>query len=543
MNLQLSFFRLFKLLLPGFLGAMLTLISFATVSASGPGDLDTTFNHTGVVTTTLDGKNIQGTSVAIQPDGKILVAGNSKYPEKQNFVLARYQPDGQMDTTFNFTGMVTAPLGNGYLFGSDVAIQSDGKIIVAGTDDFQSGKFQIAAVRYEPNGSLDPIFGNGGVLTTSILKSNGNDFGNAVALQPDDKILIAGRLYTESVVLRYTVTGTLDSTFNGNGIVTNAIGQLSEGFDLIATNNKIVMVGVLEESESNFLITRHDMNGNLDSSFNGSGIVTTSIKAGTDDLGFISVAIQPDNKIVAVGESSDANNSPVIALMRYNDNGSLDTDFNETGIVTTSVGSGIAGADVALQSDGKIVVVGTCVEAGKIKFAIIRYNSDGSLDSDFGNGGVVTSLFEASGNTGRAVAIQNDGKIVAAGFGKTMTVARYLDQSYPDFYYFPVIFKSASSHHSQVVIELPPKENYQVNQIIPFTITVANNLGLDRFEWGVFKEISPIGVGGTQNCFGATECEITASFSPPVTGNYQIGVVALDMIGNSSVQSRSLVVQ
>jgi len=535
------FTRLFKPLISVFLGIAIASLSLTVISASGSGDLDTTFNHTGVVTTTVNGNNILGTSVAIQSDGKILVAGYFEDPNNQNFVLARYQSDGRLDTDFNLTGIVSASVGNGYWFGSDVAIQSDGKIVIAGTDDSTSGKFQIAAVRYEQNGNLDPTFGYGGVLTTSV--SNGTDFGYAVAIQPDDKILIAGRLYLESAILRYTVTGTLDSTFNGSGIVTNAI-SFGEGFDLVANDNKIIVVGVSFEGDvSDFLVIRYDINGNLDSLFNNNGIVTTSISGSMGDLGFVSVAIQPDHKIVATGESSGANHSPVIAVVRYNSDGSLDTEFNGTGIVTTSIGSGVSPTEVVIQNDGKIVVVGTCIEAGEYKFAIVRYNSDGSLDTNFGNGGIVTSNFETNENTGRAVAIQDDGKIVVAGFGNTMTVVRYLDKNYPHTYYFPVIFKSPPVNQSRIVIDLPLQNNYQVNQNIPFTITVTNKLGLNRFVWGAFKGISPIGVGGLQDCFGAVECKITASFSPPITGEYLIAADAVDMVGNRSAKSKTLVVQ
>ena len=449
----------FRLFLSAFLSIVLTIVSAIVIVASGPGNLDTTFNYTGVVTTTVNGKNISGTSVVIQPNGRILVAGTLQNSINQNFVVTRYLPNGKPDKTFNLTGTVIAPVGDGYLLGSDIAIQSNGRIIVAGSDDFGAGKFQIAAVRYQQNGSLDTTFANGGVLTTST--SNGNDFGYAVSVQPDDNILIAGRLDTESAILRYTVTGTLDSTFNGDGIA--KIDSISgEVYDLDIKNDKIIAVGVaIQHHTSNFLVTRYNVNGKLDTTFNSIGVVTTSITTGTNDIGFNGVAVQSNNKIVAAGEGRDSNNAPVIILVRYNANGSLDTEFNGTGVVTTSIGSGVAAAKVAVQADGKIVVVGTGIEDSKSKFVVVRYNPDGSLDAEFGDAGIVTSIFEVNGNTGRAVAIQNDGKIVVAGFGSTATVARYLDKDYPYKYYFPVILKSVTVTQRAILFDVSNRENYR----------------------------------------------------------------------------------
>lgn len=412
-------------------------MSISIVFALGPGDLDKSFNNSGVVTTTIKGENIVGTSVAIQPDGKIVVSGHRQDPTQGNFIVARYDVDGRLDSTFNLSGTVVAPIGDDLGLGSAVAIQSNGKIVVAGTDSYSSGKYQIAAVRFDQNGNLDTHFGNTGILTTSI--SNGNDFGYALAIQPDDKILVAGRIIGNLAVFRYTVTGTLDTTFNGSGIVTSDIGI--EAYDIAFQNDKIIAVGVsYDGGESDYLVVRYNANGDLDTSFNGNGIVTTSITTNTDDLGYYGVAIQPDDKIVATGEGRDQAGNLIIVLARYDVDGNLDLDFNNGNVVTTSVGSGVVGAKVAVQDDGKIVVAGTCIEGGQYKFVVVRYNSDGSLDTEFGGDGVVTTAIDPKGSVGRAVAIQEDGKIVVTGLGDTLIVVRYLGIIHNS--YLPLILKS-----------------------------------------------------------------------------------------------------
>lgn len=249
--------------------------------------------------------------------------------------------------------------------------------------------------------------------------------------------------------MRYTVTGTLDTGFSGSGVVTTSIGTKgSEGYDLaIQADGKIVVAGVWADgSSSDYLVARYQSNGTLDMTLNGNGIVTTSLSTGLDDASYYGVAIQKDNKIVAVGEESYAG-VPVMIIARYQANGHLDSTFNGTGIVTTSIGMGAAAADVAIQADGKIIAAGVAVENGKSYVAVVRYRSDGNLDAGFGGTGIITTSVSANrDDIGRGTAIQPDGKIVVAGFidgpdGKRdMAVLRYLGDGYTMF--LPLILKS-----------------------------------------------------------------------------------------------------
>jgi uncharacterized delta-60 repeat protein len=417
-----------------------------TAYASSPGDLDTTFNSTGVVTTSITNADIYGTAVVIQPDGKILVGGHSA-PEK--LTVVRYNDDGALDTAFGANGIATASVGSIDVgIGNLLALDTENRIIMAGTDGFGPTAFHLTAVRYTSNGQLDPSFGNSGVVTTSF--SSGPAFGSAVTVQPDHKAIIAGRVNTDLALVRYTLTGTLDTSFNGSGVVTTAIGnKVSEGYDLVTQDDgKIVAAGVWTDgSNSDFLVARYHSNGSLDTSFNGSGIVTTSLTTGQDDISYYGIAVQDDYKIIAVGEGRYAG-SAVMVVARYQQNGDLDSTFNGTGVVTTSIGMGAAAADVAIQANGKILVAGVAVENGRGNVALVRYSSNGSLDAAFGGTGIITtSISNDTDDIGRGTAIQPDGKIVVTGFtygsdGKRdVAVMRYLGDSYSTF--IPLILKQS----------------------------------------------------------------------------------------------------
>jgi uncharacterized delta-60 repeat protein len=302
---------------------------------AAPGDLDTTFNGTGKVTTDFSGGYDVGTSVAVQNDGKIVVAGATDL--NSEFALVRYNPDGSLDTSFNGTGKVTIDFGDGYENASSLAVQSNGKIVVAGVAA-GGGNGDFALVRFNTDGSLDTSFNGNGKVTTDI--AGGNDSGESVAVQSDGKIVVAG----------YS---------NGGG-------------------------------NSDFALVRYNVNGSLDTSWNGTGKVTTDIGGG-EDIGF-SVAVQSDGKIVASGFSYSGGGFG-FAVVRYNVNGSLDTTFNLTGKVTTAINTYSSGQSVAVQGDGKIVVAGYSNAGGASDISVARYNADGSLDTGFGGTGVVTHDF------------------------------------------------------------------------------------------------------------------------------------------------------
>ncbi len=275
--------------------------------------------------------------------------------------------------------------------------------------------------------NLDTTFGSAGKVITDI---GSNDYARAVAIQGDGKIVATG-FAAESIfgsvpprtstfaLVRYNTDGSLDTTFGSAGKVTTAIGSAADDYAsamAIQSDGKIVAAGTSWNGTPNFAfaLVRYNTDGSLDTTFGGTGKVTTSI---VSDNQAYAVAIQGDGKIVAVGRSWTGGNYD-FALARYNTDGSLDTTFGGTGKVTTSIGSGDDVADaVAIQGDGKIVVAGTSsTGAPNCDFALVRYNTDGSLDTTFGTNGMVITAIGTGINIANAVVIQGDGKIVAAGY-------------------------------------------------------------------------------------------------------------------------------
>src|ERR1051326_5088429 len=382
-----------------------------------PGSLDTSFNGTGIVTTPISERYDVGRSVAIQADGKIVEAGQSD----NDFAVVRYNTDGSLDTSFNGTGKVSTDISDG---GGDlaysVAIQGDGKIVVAGYSYIDHAYADFVVVRYNSDGSLDTSFNGTGIVITDI--SGNHDQAYSVAIQSDGKIVVAGESYIGSgwdfALARYNTDGSLDTSLNGTGKVTTHIGNSAEPGQSVAIQNdgKIVVAGSTSNGSStydDFALVRYNSDGSLDTSFNGTGKVTTAIGTFYDDAS--SVTIQGDGKIVVAGYSYNV--YPDFAVVRYNNDGSLDTSFNGTGKVTTAIGSNYDdGYAVAMQSDGKIVVAGDSA-GSSYDFAIVRYNSDASLDTSFNGTGKATTNFGGHDESAYSVATQSDGKIVAAGYG------------------------------------------------------------------------------------------------------------------------------
>jgi uncharacterized delta-60 repeat protein len=387
------------------------------------GLLDTGFGTGGKVTTAIGGSTDIGYSVAIQSDGKIVVAGYSVVGHSE-FALVRYNSDGSLDTAgFGTGGKVTTAIGTIFDEGYSAAVQSNGKIVVAGWS-YNGSNYDIALVRYNTNGSLDTTgFGTGGKVTTAI--GSGDDQAYSVAIQPDGRIVVAGLSLVgandDFAVVRYNSDGSLDGTFGSGGKVTTAIGPGHDYGQSVAiqTNGKIVVAGYSWNSSLTYwdiALVRYNANGSLDTTgFGTGGKVRTPIGGGYN-AGY-SVAIQSDGKIVVAGNSFGTYYND-FTLVRYDSTGSLDGTFNTTGIVTTDIVHGDDYArSVAIQSDGKIVVAGYYNTGPSTynKFALVRYNSNGSLDGTFGSGGKDTTAIGSAYDNGYSVAIQSDGKIVVAG--------------------------------------------------------------------------------------------------------------------------------
>ena len=372
------FLRLSSISLPYTLFAVVFSLLIAVGAhpvVAADGDLDTSFGTGGKVVTSFLGQDDFVRSVAIQSDGKIVVAGETKNGTYDEFALARYNPDGTLDTSFGNSGgkKITNSNNNGD-HARSVAIQSDGKIVLAGAGD-NTGNDDFALYRYNTDGSLDSSFGTGGKVFTAV--GSGNDFAESVAIQSDGKIVVAGYSYNGSnddfALVRYNTDGSLDTSFDSDGKVTTDVGSGSDVANSVAiqSDGKIVAAGYSFGNSGDFALVRYNTDGSLDTSFDSDGKVTTEVGSGGDVAW--SVAIQSDGKIVAAGYSYNGSNDD-FALVRYNTDGSLDTSFDSDGKVTTDVGSGSDVANsVAIQSDGKIVAAGNSKNGNYRDFALVRY--------------------------------------------------------------------------------------------------------------------------------------------------------------------------
>ena len=381
--------------------------------APGAGDLDTSFSGDGKVRTGFGGRGDTAVAVVVQLDGKIVVAGESfdlSSGTDSDFALVRYLPNGALDTSFSADGRVRSDFG-GTESASALALQPDGKIVVAGTL-FPSFGGDFLLARYRPNGTLDTTFGGIGWVTTDL-----GDFelASAVVLQPDGKIIVAGESSGNFALARYLPNGSLDATFNGSGWVTTDFGDFETASAVVLQpDGKIIVAG---ESSGNFALARYLPNGSLDATFSADGKVRTNLGA----IEFASaVALQPNGKIVVAGASNTSLGAD-FALARYLPNGALDTTFSGNGWVTTDLGDFDEAFSMALQPDGKIVVVG---ESGGA-FVMVRYMPDGAVDPAFGNGMVRTKFTISSFDGAFALAIQpQDGRLVVAGHSGNGTTTR-----------------------------------------------------------------------------------------------------------------------
>jgi uncharacterized delta-60 repeat protein len=282
-----------------------------------------------------------------------------------------------------------------------------GKILVAGYSETD-----FALARYDANGNLDQTFGNGGRVTTDFGGSTDTAF--SMALQSDNKVVLAGEVFTNgtfnSGLARYNPDGSLDQTFGQNGKVAISLHPAADNIQDIAVNPQDgrIFAAALNNS-SNFVVVCFLSNGSLDATFGNGGIATV-------DLGGIEspteVAVQTDGKILVAGISDFGIEGGNIGIARFNSNGSLDMSFGSGGKVNGHFGSNETVRSMAVQTDGKIVLGG---EHTPGDFFLVRYNANGTLDQSFGAGGVVSSDFFGDADAIEDLVIQQNGKIVAGG--------------------------------------------------------------------------------------------------------------------------------
>jgi uncharacterized delta-60 repeat protein len=423
-----------------FLAALLLLTPGWRLAEAADGDLDLTFGIGGKVVTDFSSSTDWLNRIAVQPDGKIVAIGDT-HPSHRG-ALARYNPDGTLDATFGNGGKVIT-VASVRESAAGLLLLPDGKIMISGSIYLPSSHdTSFVLLRFNPNGSVDPTFGNGGMVTTNI--GIDDDQAYALARQSDGKIVAAGRkgifFYPTDQrkgnvgLARYNPDGSLDATFGNGGTVVNDFGQGLESYAIalmIQPDGKIIIAG---ESSYRFLVARYNPDGTLDTTFAGSGHAFANFSNNWD--GATDALLQPDGKIVLVGWSIDESPYYSFALARFNSDGSLDQGFGNGGKVLMQDQGGLSA--VARQSDGKLIALGSSNFTNDPAFHLLRFNVNGSLDSTFGSGGTLTTDFGRP-TEGVALAFQADGKFLAGGLTSSdpyfnnsdFALARYLDGSAP----------------------------------------------------------------------------------------------------------------
>jgi uncharacterized delta-60 repeat protein len=413
---------------------------------AGSSDLDPTFGTAGKVTTTMGTSGAEIQKIVLQPDGKLIAAGYAQNTGSavRQFALARYRPDGSLDTTFGSSGRVFTTIPGGNATAYDAVIQPNGRIVVVGMLD-TGARYSSVIVRYNSNGSLDTSFSGDGILVYNY-NADSTDHATSVLLQPDGKILVAsnavvpvgGSPVYSFYITRYTSGGALDTTFNTTGRTIGEFGLFTTGHVRIGLqpDGKIVAAGPGGNgSNIDFAAVRFNANGSFDGTFGSGGRVYTNF-SGNDVPR--AMAMLPDGRFVVGGYNGEPGGTSLM-LVRYTANGGMDSTFGFGGFVVHNIGEYNDTVDaIAVQPDGETVVVGrTDATIGNTDLAIVRYRANGLSDTTFAGTNAKKISFGNGYDYGYTVAVQPNGRIVAAGSGQVQTttpsfaVARLLGRGTP----------------------------------------------------------------------------------------------------------------
>ncbi|MDP2902349.1 MAG: cadherin-like domain-containing protein [Methylovulum sp.] len=308
------------------LAAGTSYISFAMARYTTNGALDPTFSDDGILTKDFSGANGRSYNFNLTGEGKVLASYYNNFGVPGTFTLARYHPDSSLDESFGIQGILNIDFGSDNA-GKNFTLLADGKMLVVGqTNSTTNADFVLT--RYTMTGDLDASFGNGGKVNTDF---GSGDFANGVAVQPDGKILMTGKSYFKGLadfsVARFNPDGSLDTTFDHDGKLNTDFGGNDGGYGVaVQADGKIVVAGnTLVNAQRDFAVARYNSDGSLDKTFSGDGKLTTDF-GGLDEYSK-SLAIQPDGKLVVIGYTN-AGGTIDFVLARYNPDGSLDSKFN-----------------------------------------------------------------------------------------------------------------------------------------------------------------------------------------------------------------------
>ncbi len=373
--------------------------------------LDPTFNSSGYRLDRFEqnGTNSIGRAVAVQSDGKIVVAGSVRIDGFNQFGLARYNADGSPDTSFSGDGKLNWDAGSFSDVATAIVVQPDGKIVVGGSTENASA---TVLVRFNSNGTTDTSFGTSGQRTVPC-----GDFVRSLLIQPDEKIVVACGTFW---LVRLNANGTFDTSFDSDG---TADVRPAKPYSLaLQSDGKIVAAGY-EQVATNvqrFAAFRINSNGSPDPGFNGNGRNATGF-TGTA----YAVGLQADGKIVAAGSTQVGVNSErtrdfapsSFAIARFNIDGTLDTSFSSDGTDTVSFlfSQWQVGHFLKILPDGKLLIGGS-VYSDNYDAGLMRYNSDGTLDNTFDVDGRALVYYDTSHDLPGAMTVDSQGRVVIAGW-------------------------------------------------------------------------------------------------------------------------------
>ncbi len=374
--------------------------------------LDSTFGANGLLTSNF-GSDDFGYAIAIQSDGKIIAAGSiTSGAGDRDFGLVRFMPDGSLDTSFGTSGMVTLDFGTSAGRAADelraIAIDSSGRIVVAGyTNRGTNNDFAMA--RFNSNGSRDTSFGVNGRVVSNFVN---NDQALAMAIRSDGKIILGGLINNDFGLARYNANGSIDTGFGAGGI---ARTTMSSGLDAatclaIQSDGKIVAGGYATGGAGfDFALARYSANGALDTTFDSDGIVISDL-GGSDQA--TALAVMPDGRIVLAGRSDGD-----LAVARYTTAGPLDVSFASFGTARFDLGGANDSANaMILGADGSILLAGGAGALDSSRnVTLMKLHSDGSADESFATGGILSTDFAVDRDEAFGIALQTDGKILVCG--------------------------------------------------------------------------------------------------------------------------------
>jgi uncharacterized delta-60 repeat protein len=397
---------------------------------------DPAFNERGAVFSSFRGEPSDAESLCVQPDGRIIVAGTVGRSQARRMAVARYLPDGKLDEGFGEGGWAIVDTRGRDDRAHAVALQDNGKIVIAGESlDVDTNRAVFAVARLDKDGTLDKSFSGGGVALIDdwgLLLGLKTARAQSVVIDDDSKIVAAGYgTYTEKqeffALARYNADGTFDETFGIDGKVRAGFGRFLSGDEYshayaVTTQptGEIVAAGWTrtgpseltqgrrprKKDQMDIAVMRFARSGTLDSSFGGTG--RSSIDLGMD-ASAQAVWLQQDGKIILAGAAGDtAGEKRHFALARLDGNGMLDATFNRDDAgITTAVMGAVNG--IVIDPNGAILAAGYQMVGDRDRFALARYNSDGRLDG--------VSLFDLAGVVDRAndIAVDREGKILLAG--------------------------------------------------------------------------------------------------------------------------------